>query len=233
VSAAPGGDGAGSLHGPAWGDGWLVLLGGGEFSFDETLDADREWIAKTPPGAVGFVPAASGSEEYGQHLAAYLREAFERQLETIPIYRERDARRGRNAERIAAAAAVYLGGGLAENLIDALAGTPALEALTAKLRGGGVVVAIAAAAQAAGAALRGIRGGETLAGLGWIPGCVETNFDPGHDRRLRALLRAAGLPWAIGIPAGASVSLGPAGVVEVVGDAFLLGDPEGELQPLA
>lgn len=225
-------DGAVSLHGPAWGSGWLVLLGGGEFSFGETVQADREWLDRTPPGAVGFVPAASGSEEYGRHLAEYLRETFQRELETIPIYRDRDARRGKNAERIAAAAAVYLGGGLAENLLEALAGSVALEALTRKLRGGGTVVAIAAAAQACGAALRSLRGDAVLAGLGWVAGGIETNFDPAHDRRLRTLVRGAGLPWGLGIAAGSSVGLGPDGVLEVVGDAYLLRDADGDLQVL-
>ena len=28
------------------GDGWLVLIGGGEFSFGETLEVDRAWLAK-------------------------------------------------------------------------------------------------------------------------------------------------------------------------------------------
>src|SRR5690554_734025 len=94
------------------GDGWLALLGGGEFSFGETQDADAAWLAKAPPGPVGFLPAASGSVDYPQHFAGYLRETFGREVETLPVYRARDGRRGRNAERVAALAAVYLGGGV-------------------------------------------------------------------------------------------------------------------------
>ena len=41
--------------------GWLALVGGGEFSFGETEDADRAWMEKVPPGPVGFIAAASGS----------------------------------------------------------------------------------------------------------------------------------------------------------------------------
>src|SRR5262249_55035164 len=70
--------------------GWLALRGGGEFSFGETLAADRAWLAKAAPGPIGFVPAASGSADYGRHLAAYFGETFGRELETIPIYRGRD-----------------------------------------------------------------------------------------------------------------------------------------------
>jgi cyanophycinase-like exopeptidase len=213
------------------GSGWLALLGGGEFSFDETLAADRAWLAKAAPGPIGFIPAASGSADYGRHLATYFGETFGREVEVIPIYRGRDARRGRNAERIAAVPAVYLGGGVTDHLIEALAGSPAAEALAAKLATGGVVAAIAAAAQCAGALARSISPRERLAGLGWLPqGVVEPNFDPAHDRRLRRLLAAPGVSWGLGIPAGAAVLLGPEGALEVEGTVFRLDDAEGDLE---
>lgn len=213
--------------------GWLALLGGGEFSFGETEDADRAWLEKAPPGPIGFVPAASGSLDYGRHFADYLGERFGRELELLPIYRVRDGRRGRNAERIAACAAVYLGGGVADHLVDALADSPALAALAAKLASGGVVVAIGAAAQACGELYRGLRGGRPEPGLGLLARvAVETNFDPAHDRRLRALLAAGGVERALGIPSGAALLVGPAGRFEAVGDVFALGGPEADLVPL-
>ena len=213
------------------GSGWLALLGGGEFSFGETEEADRAWLAKTPPGPVGFLPAASDSQDYGRHFATYLGEVFGRQVETIPVYRRRDALRGKNAERIAAAAAVYLGGGVTDHLLDALPGTPAEEALRGKLGSGGVVVAIAAAAQAAGRAARSLLSpGTLLDGLGWLPdAAVEPNFDPGHDRRLRQLMKAPGVRRGLGIPAGSAVLLGPDGAVEQVGALFTLGDADDDL----
>jgi cyanophycinase-like exopeptidase len=214
------------------GKGWLALLGGGEFSFGETLEADRAWLARVPPGPVGFVPAASGSNDYPRHFAAYLRQSFGREVETLPIYRGRDGRRGRNAERIRDCAAVYLGGGVTDHLMEALAGSPALDALSERLAGGGMVVAIAAAAQAAGAVARSIAPGRTLPGFGWLPaGAVEPNFDPGHDRRLRRLLAQPGVRWGLGLPAGSAVLLGP-DTVQVVGTVFRLDEPEGDLQVL-
>jgi cyanophycinase-like exopeptidase len=216
------------------GAGTLALLGGGEFSFGETLVADRAWLERTPPGAIGFVPAASDSSEYGRYFTAYMAETFGREVEIIPIYRARDARRGKNVERLATAAAVYLGGGVTDHLLDALAGSPAGEALAARLRDGGMVVAIAAAAQAAGAAARSIFAGTPLPGLGWLPGgVVETNFDPGHDRRLRQLLGAPGASWGLGMATGAAVLLGPEDAVEVVGTAFALDGPEADLRLLS
>src|ERR1700743_2349682 len=105
------------------GRGWLALLGGGEFSFGETVDADRAWRPHGGRAPVGLVPAASGSNDYPRHFAAYLRETFARESETLPIYRPRDARRGRNAERLREVAAVYLGGGGSDHLLEGLAGS--------------------------------------------------------------------------------------------------------------
>lgn len=212
------------------GDGWLALLGGGEFSFGETAEADAAWLAKTGPGPVGFVPAASGSEDYGHHFADYLGAEFDRQVVTIPIYRARDARRGKNVERIREVAAVYLGGGVTDHLLDALTGSPAAEALTEKFQIGGVVVAIAAAAQTVGQVARSIFRGGAIPGLGWLPGgVVEPNFDPAHDRRLRQLLTGPGVDWGLGLAAGSAVLLGPGGAVETVGTVFRLEDAEDDL----
>jgi cyanophycinase-like exopeptidase len=212
--------------------GWLGLLGGGEFSFGETLEADRAWLERSPPGVVGFLPAASGSSDYGRHFADYLAATFERRVETIPIYRPRDARRGRNAQRIREHAAVYLGGGVADHLVEVLADSPASEALAAKLASGGVVAAIGAAAQACGEVFRGIQGGRPVPGLRLLAGvAVETNFDPAHDRRLRELLAASGVRRGIGIPASAALLVGPGGGFEAVGDLFALEGPEGDLVP--
>ncbi len=223
------------------GRGWLALLGGGEFSFEETLDPDRAWVGKLPapvagqaaPGPVGFIPAAAGSDDYARHFAVYLDEYFGLPCEIIPVYRDRDGRRGRNAERVREAAAVYLGGGVTDHLIGAVAGTPVAEALAGKLRDGGVVVAIAAAAQSAGAVARGIVRGGAIPGLGWLPEtAVEPNFDPGHDRRLRKMLAEPGVRYGLGIPFGSAVLLGPEGAIEVVGTVFKIEGTDGDLEVL-
>ncbi|HEX9943283.1 MAG TPA: Type 1 glutamine amidotransferase-like domain-containing protein [Thermoanaerobaculia bacterium] len=215
------------------GTGWLALLGGGEFSFGETEEADQAWIERTPPGPVGFIPAASGSNDYPRHFAEYLKAEWDREVEIIPIYRSRDGRRGRNAERIREVAAVYVGGGVTDHLLDALQETPAAEALARKIAEGGIVVAIAAAAQCAGRLARSIFRGDLIPGFGWLPeGVVEPNFDPGHDRRLRKMLAGAGVRFGLGIPASSAVLLGPDGVTEVVGTAFRIEGAEGDVEVL-
>jgi len=213
--------------------GWLALLGGGEFTFGETEEADRAWLEKCPAGPIGFVPAASGSIDYGKHFTVYMKEAFDREVEVIPVYRDRDARRAKNCERIRDCAAVYLGGGVADHLIEAVAGSPAQAALRDKLARGGLVVAIAAAAQACGAEVRSVLGGRMIPGLGLLPGgVIETNFDPGHDRRLRKLLERPAGAFGLGIPAGGAILLGPEGTFEAVGTVFRLTAPEADLEPL-
>ncbi len=215
------------------GAGWLALLGGGEFSFGETLEADRAWLAKAPDGPVGFLPTASGSVDYAQHFADYLDEEFDRELEVIPIYRPRDARRRKNLERIEGVAALYLGGGVTDTFLETLEETPAREALAARLREGGPVAAIAAAAQALGTSARALRGG-SLAGFGWLPSTViETNFSPAHDRRLRELLAAPGLQLGLGLPAGSALLLGPEGETEIVGTVFQIDGAEADIEPLS
>ena len=213
--------------------GWHALLGGGEFSFGETEEADRVWIAKAPPGPIGFIPAASGSNDYPRHFAEYMEEAFGREVEIIPIYRSRDGRRGRNSERIRDVAAVYLGGGVPDHLLEAIEDTPAAEALARKILDGGIVVAIAAAAQCAGRFARSIFKGDLIPGFGWVPdGVVEPNFDPAHDRRLRKMLAGAGVRFGLGIPSSSAVLIGPEGVVEVVGTAFRIEGAEGDIEVL-
>lgn len=213
--------------------GCLVLIGGGEFSFGETLEADKSWLARTVPGPIGFLPTASGSSDYAQHFAAYLRQSFEREVYTIPIYRSRDARRDKNLERIRAAAAVYIGGGVPDRLVEVLENSPALTTLSEKLGAGGVVVAIAAAAQVLGRMARSIARGAAFPGLGWLShGVVEPNFDPGHDRRLRTLMQTEDVTWGLGLPASSAVMLGPGENRDSCGISFLLRDAEGDLEVL-
>lgn len=220
------------MPGPGESAGRLALIGGGEFSFGETVDVDRAWLSHAEGDSVSFVPTASGSVDYAQHFASYLDETFDRALEVVPVYRERDARRQKNVERIESASSVYVGGGVAENLLSVLEDSPVLTALERCWRAGGTVAAIAAAAQALGAVTRGLRG-ETLTGLGWLAEtAIEANFTPVHDRRLRELLSAPGVLLGLGIPAGSGLLLGPGGAIEVIGPVFRIEGADGDVEPV-
>jgi cyanophycinase-like exopeptidase len=215
------------------GDGWLILIGGGEFTFGETSEADQGWVEKLPPGALGFLPVASGSTEYSDHFATYMADEFDREVKVVPIYRRRDARRAKNIERLEAVSSIYLGGGVTDFVLEAMRETPAEESLRHKLAGGGAVIAIAATAQALGQAARSLMTRDSVDGLGWLPGgVIEPNFDPAFDRRLRELMDWPGVEWGIGLPAGSALLLGPEGQVETIGMSFVLTDAEGDLEPL-
>jgi hypothetical protein len=215
------------------GRGRLALLGGGEFSFGETLEIDRCWLEASPRGKVGFLPTASGSADYAKNFARYLEQNFGRDVETIPVYRRRDALRRKNLDRLADCAAVYCGGGIAEELVDILGATPAREALEQRVTDGATVVLIAAAAQAAGAWVRSLRGREAVAAFDWLAGAViEPNFRPDHDRRLRELLRQPGAGAGVGLPAGSCLLLGPGERIDLSGPVFHLAESEGDLKLL-
>src|SRR4029453_14980543 len=98
-----------------------------------------------------------------------------------------------------------------DHLLEAMAASPAADALRRRLETGGTVVGIAAAAQALGEKRRSIFGGKAVPGLGFLPGGLgETNFEPDHDRRLRQAMKSPGVEWGLGIPAESAVLLGPA-----------------------
>ena len=79
--------------------GWLVLIGGGEFSFGETDEIDRFLVEKMPADrrAIAFIPAASGSTEYAGHLGSHFAKIDASvRVVNVPIYRHRDGRRAKN-----------------------------------------------------------------------------------------------------------------------------------------
>src|SRR5258707_14535578 len=106
----------------------LVLIGGGEFSFGETREIDELLLRSMPAGrsTVAFLPTASGSAEYAAHLGKYFSEIDPSvQTVNVPIYRNRDARRGKNLSALLSAGLVYLGGGVTNQLPATFRASPA------------------------------------------------------------------------------------------------------------
>jgi cyanophycinase-like exopeptidase len=200
----------------------LVLIGGGEFSFGETREIDRMLIERMPAGrrAIAFLPTASGSSEYAQHLGKYFHE-LDPSLEVVnvPVYRGRDSRRPKNLNMILGAGMVYLGGGVANNLIDTLRESPAELALRDAAANGTVIAAIGAAASCFGSYVRDTRRGGALNGLGWIAGtAVETAFDARNDGELRRLMSLPEIRLGLGIPPKTAVFVDSEGNGEIAGD---------------
>jgi cyanophycinase len=204
----------------------LVLIGGGEFSFGETREIDEYLISKMPPGrrTIAFIPAASGSAEYAQHIGRYFRE-IDASVETVnvPIYRGRDSRRQKNINAILAAGMVYVGGGVTNQLLATMLESAADLAMREAAANGTVIAAIGAAASSFGTHARDMSGvTPSIPALGWLRDTVvETSFSPDSDEKLRRMMSLADVQLGIGIPAGTAVAISDGGTTEVIGSGSI------------
>lgn len=200
----------------------LALIGGGEFSFGETREIDAQLLARMPADrrTIAFLPTASGSAEYAQHIGKYFRElAANVEVINVPIYRGRDARRQKSLQQISSAGLVYLGGGVTNNLLETIRETAAEVAMREAAAAGAVIAAIGAAASCFGSHARDMRGGGALPGLGWLTETVvDTGFDPQNDVALRRLMSFPEVTLGIGIPAKTAIFVNGGGEGEIVGD---------------
>ena len=200
----------------------LVLIGGGEFSFGETREIDRLLLEKMPADrrTIAFLPTASGSAEYAQHLGKYFRELDPSvEVLNVPIYRGRDSRRPKSLNAILAAGMIYLGGGVTNNLLETIRESPADLAMRDAAANGAVIAAIGAAATCFGTHARDMRGGGALPALGWLAHtAVETGFDPQNDHGLRRLMSVPEVQLGLGIPAKTALFIDADGNAEITGD---------------
>jgi cyanophycinase-like exopeptidase len=199
----------------------LVLIGGGEFSFGETREVDEFLVSRMPAGQrkIAFLPTASGSPEYAQHLGRYFQEV-DPAIETInvPVYRGRDNRRPKNLQLLLSAGLIYLGGGVTNNLLTTLRQSPAELAIRDAAANGVVIAAIGAAASCFGTHVRDMQGGGSLEGLGWLRGTViDTAFDPENDIALRRLMSLPDVDLGIGIPPKTALVIEGDGTTRVIG----------------
>ncbi|HVT44208.1 MAG TPA: Type 1 glutamine amidotransferase-like domain-containing protein [Thermoanaerobaculia bacterium] len=203
--------------------GLLILVGGGEFSFGETREIDELAVARMPSDrrSIAFLPTGSGSTEYAVHLGAYFK-AIDSSIEVrnVPIYRPRDARREKNLAMLRDAGMIYIGGGVTNQIIEALRGSPAHQTIRTFLDEGGLVVAIGAGASTLGTWVNDMRrAGGAIEGLDMIPASViDTLFDRENDARLRRLASIPEVRFALGIPRSTAVVIPPDGAAQIAGD---------------
>ena len=200
----------------------LVLIGGGEFSFGETREIDTVLLAKMPSDrrTIAFLPTASGSAEYAQHIGKYFRELDPGvEVVNVPIYRGRDNRRQKSLNTIMNAGMIYIGGGVTNNLLETIRESPADLALRDAAAHGAVVAAIGAAASCFGTHTRDMRGAGALPGLGWLAETVvETGFEPDNDVALRRLMSLPDVRLGLGIPARTAVVIEAGGAGTIIGE---------------
>lgn len=200
----------------------LVLIGGGEFSFGETREIDEQLLRTIPVGkpTIAFLPTASGSPEYALHLGAYFKSMRDDiNIVNVPIYRGRDSRRQKNLDMLLSAGMIYIGGGVTNNLLDTLRGSPAEMALREAAIAGTVIAAIGAAAACFGTFARNMRtAGDAIEGMNWIAhSAIDTAFDPENDTALRRLMSLADVELGVGIPPKIALAISTAGATEIIG----------------
>jgi cyanophycinase-like exopeptidase len=193
----------------------LVLIGGGEFSFGETREIDEWLLSRIPAGrrTIAFLPTASGSAEYATHFGEYVHKIDPAvEVKNVPVYRGRDARRQKNLDAILAAGMIYIGGGVASNLLATIRESAAELAMRDAAAQGAVIAAIGAGASCFGAATR------SRPGLGWLEGAaIETGFDPQDDTELRRMMSVPDVTLGLGIPAKTALAVFADGATEIIG----------------
>jgi len=199
----------------------LVLIGGGEFSFGETRAIDEFLLSRMPAErrTVAFLPTASGSPEYATHIGKYFHE-IDPSVTTInvPVYRGRDNRRRKNLDMIQSAGMIYVGGGVAGNLLSTLRESPAEIAMRDAAQNGAVIAAIGAGAASFGAHAADPRSGATP-GLGWLEQtAIDAGFDAADDVAIRRLMSLPDVRTGIGIPPRVALVIHAGGSTEIIGD---------------
>ena len=199
--------------------GLLVLIGGGEFSFGETREIDEFLLAGLPAGnrTVAFLPTASGSSDYAVHLHTYFQSIDPSvKVVNVPIYRGRDGRRARNLDLLWSAGLIYIGGGVTQQLLAPVKGTPVETTLRAAQDQGVNIAAMGGAACAFGKVYRAVGMAEPAEGLNWLrESVIETNF--ADDVPLRRLMSIPEINLGLGIPRSTALAIGRDGSGEVLG----------------
>lgn len=204
----------------------IYLVGGGELARGETEAVDRSLVVQAGVRPVAtFIGAGSGSRAQAVAFAAYFRRLGARPLDAA-LYRRQDAADPDVLDRIQRADLIYLGGGSAQRLLDALEGTLALATLRQAHQAGVHLAAVDEAALAVGALVRpDDEWPSGRPGLGLVAGwVVMPRFDePERRRQLRDLLARHPELRGLGVrPKSAAILRdgrleAMAGTVEVVG----------------
>jgi len=203
------------------GAGWLVLVGGATEGWRTTQAIDRAAIdAMSDESPIAFVPAAGSPPEYGETFLAHYTGLDAPLGYVVPIHDAESASDPVNVRRLTQAGLIYFGGGETRQLLDALTGTPALDAVAAAYASGAVVVGMSAGAMALAA--WGVSSDPNvglLKGWGWLPNAiVAPHYTPDRADVLRAALIDYPDLLGLGIPEDVALALGPDGEVRTWGD---------------
>jgi cyanophycinase len=203
------------------GNGWLVLVGGASDAWRTTEAIDRNAIeAMSDETPIVFVPAAGGPPDTGQSFLERYTALSAPPGYVVPIVDKASASDPANVRRLAQAGLIYLAGGQAQKLIDAILGTPSLDAIAAAFASGAVIVGMCAGAIAL--AEWGVSSDEVaglVKGWDWLPNTIVAPHytAPQNSEALRGALLAHPDRLGLGIPDDTALALGPDGEVQTWG----------------
>jgi cyanophycinase len=203
-----------TLHRWRAGRGWLVLIGGSN-SWPPTEPIDREAIARMDGNKpIAFLPAANCPPDYAESFLDTYRRLGAPDGYVVPVRSAAEAHDARNAELLAQAGLIYLGGGDTTALLATMAGSPALEAIAFAYEQGAVICGMSAGAIAIAAWGVSLNAG-VLQGWGWLPDAlVSVHHTPAREPLLAQALHERPRAVGIALPEHAALALGPDGEQE-------------------
>lgn len=193
------------------GAGWLILLGGGRWEDNETIHS-QAISAITDESPIAFIPAANPDPLYGETFLSFYGELGAPPGYIVPIHDQQSANDPANYRRLANASLIYVGNGSMQRLLEALEGTPAIDAIVSAFDGGAVIVGEGAGAMLLGKWGVGPEAGKIYPGWGWVSDAlIVPHHTPERILAVRAALQRYPEAIALGLPDEVALALGPEG----------------------
>ena len=196
------------------GSGWLVLLGGGQWEDSEVIHS-QAISAILDESPIAFLPAANPDPTYGEAFLSYYRELGAPPGYVVPVHDQQSARDPVNYRRLAQAGLIFIGGGDTARLIEAVEGTPVIEAIAEAFDSGAVIVGVSAGAMLLGKWGLSSDTGKILPGWGWVSdSIIVPHYTAERSPQVRDALRLYPETVALGLPDCVALALGPDGELE-------------------
>lgn len=190
------------------------MIGGGRWEGSEAIhSAAISAIADESP--IAFLPAADPDPTYGESFLSYYAELGAPPGYVVPVHDQASAHAPANYRRLVQAGLIFIGGGNTQRLIEAVEGTPVIEAIAEAFDNGAVIVGASASAMMLGKWGLSLSKQKIFSGWGWISDAVITpHYTPDRSDDIRSALLRYPEAISLGIPDQVALALGPDGEVD-------------------